>query len=348
MRRDLAQTTFGVLFIVILIIASFWIIRPFLAPLIWAAMIVVATWPLMLKLEAAFGRRRWLAVAAMTISMLLVFVVPFWTAVSTIVEYQDVIQQWAKSLQDVVVPLPPEWVEKLPLAGPKIASTWKEYAAQTPDALTAKLAPYVGLALKWLAAEAGGIGLIVVQFLLTIVIAAVLYSAGEAAALRVRKFGARFAGQRGVDAVVLASQAIRGVALGVVVTALVQSVLGGIGLAIAGVPFAGVLTAVMLMFCLAQVGPTLVMIPATIWMYWTGDNVWGTLLVVWTVFVGTLDNFLRPVLIKQGADLPLLLIFAGVIGGLLSLGLLGIFVGPVVLAVSYTLFDAWIDEPPHA
>jgi predicted PurR-regulated permease PerM len=104
----------------------------------------------------------------------------------------------------------------------------------------------------------------------------------------------------------------------------------------------------MLMFCLAQIGPMLVLIPATVWLYWTGDNVFGTLLAIWTLFVGTLDNFLRPVLIKQGADLPLLLIFAGVIGGLLSLGLLGIFVGPVVLAVSYTLLEAWIDESPDA
>ena len=322
MRRDLAQTTFSVLFIVILIVASLWIVRPFLAPVIWAAMIVIATWPLMLRVEAALGRRRWLAVVVMTVAMLLVFVVPFWTAVSTIVEYQDDIQHWAKSLRDIKLPMPPDWVEHVPLAGSKIAATWREYAAQTPDALAAKLAPYVGQGLRWLAAEAGGVGLIVVQFLLTIIIAAVMYSGGEAAALGVRKFGARFAGKRGEDVVLLAARAIRGVALGVVVTALVQALLGGLGLAVVGIPFAGVLTAVMLLFCIAQLGPTLVLLPATIWMYWTGDNVWGSVLLVWTVIVGTLDNFLRPVLIKQGADLPLLLIFAGVIGGLLSLGLL--------------------------
>ena len=170
--------------------------------------------------------------------------------------------------------------------------------------------------MKWAAGEAGGVGRLVVQFLLTIIIAAVMYSGGETAARGVRKFGARLAGQRGEDAVVLASNAIRGVALGVVVTALVQSLLGGLGLAVAGVPLAGMLTAVMLLLCLAQLGPILVLLPATIWMYWSGDNLWGTLLLVWTLFVGTLDNFLRPFLIKQGADLPLLLIFAGVIGGL--------------------------------
>jgi predicted PurR-regulated permease PerM len=96
--------------------------------------------------------------------------------------------------------------------------------------------------------------------------------------------------------------------------------------------------------CLAQVGPLVVLVPAVAWTYWTGDNVWGTLLLIWTIFVGSLDNFLRPFLIKKGADLPLLLIFAGVIGGLLSFGLLGIFVGPVVLAVTFKLFEAWVNE----
>jgi len=173
-----------------------------------------------------------------------------------------------------------------------------------------------------------------------------MYAGGETAAAGIRKFARRFAGQRGEDVVLLASRAIRGVALGVVVTALVQAFLGGIGVAIAGVPFASVLTAAMLLLCLAQVGPTLVLLPATLWTFYTGDNVWGTVLAIWTVIVGTIDNFIRPVLIKQGADLPLLLIFAGVIGGLVSMGLLGIFVGPVVLAVAYTLAEAWVNEQP--
>jgi hypothetical protein len=136
------------------------------------------------------------------------------------------------------------------------------------------------------------------------------------------------------------------VALGVGVTALVQSLLGGLGLAIAGVPFAPILTALMFMLCLAQLGPALVLVPAVVWLYWSDSTGWGTFLLVWTIFVGTMDNFLRPILIRKGADLPMLLILAGVIGGMLAFGLVGIFVGPVVLAVAYTLFDAWINEVP--
>ena len=230
------------------------------------------------------------------------------------------------------------------MVGAKVASAWREAAAEGWAALVAKLQPYIVRSLQWLAGEAGTVGMLIIQVLLTIVLTAVMYGHGETAASAVRRFGRRLAGDRGEQVIKLAGGAIRGVALGVVVTALVQSVLGGLGLAVAGVPFAGLLTVLMLMFCLAQVGPLIVLIPAVIWTYWTGDTVWGTILLIWAAFVGTLDNFLRPFLIKKGADLPLLLIFAGVIGGLLSFGLLGIFVGPVVLAVSYRLFQSWVDE----
>jgi predicted PurR-regulated permease PerM len=128
------------------------------------------------------------------------------------------------------------------------------------------------------------------------------------------------------------------------VTALVQSLLGGFGLLVAGIPFTGVLTVVMLMLCLAQIGVLPVLVPAVVWLFWTGNTVVASLFLVWTILVGTLDNVLRPFLIKKGADLPLLLIFAGVIGGLLAFGLLGIFVGPVVLAVTFKLLQAWVNE----
>jgi len=128
---------------------------------------------------------------------------------------------------------------------------------------------------------------------------------------------------------------------------LVQSILGGIGLAISGIPAATLLTVVMFIFCLAQLGPLLVLIPAIIWLYWTGDTTWGTVLLVWSCVVGTLDNFLRPALIRMGADLPLILILSGVIGGLLAFGMIGLFIGPVVLAVSYRLVSAWVNEAPE-
>ena len=160
-----------------------------------------------------------------------------------------------------------------------------------------------------------------------------------------RRFGTRLAGERGESVLRLAGQAIRGVALGVVVTAIVQSVLGGLGLLIAGVPFVPLLTAVMFILCIAQVGPFFVLAPSVIWVFYTGRIGFGIFLLVWTLVVGTLDNVLRPILIRRGADLPLLLVFAGVLGGLFAFGLIGIFVGPVILAVTYTLAENWASQP---
>jgi predicted PurR-regulated permease PerM len=198
--------------------------------------------------------------------------------------------------------------------------------------------------LDWFVGTLGSVGALFFHLLMTVVVAAVLYLLGDSAAERLRRFARRVAGDRGVNAVVLAGQSIRGIAMGVVLTAVGQSVLAGIGLAIAGVPFAGVLTVVALVLCIAQVGPILVLLPAILWLYGSGQAGWGTFLLVWTIPLVTLDNVIRPILIKKGADLPLLLIFAGVIGGLVSFGLIGIFVGPVVLAVANTLLDAWIDS----
>ncbi len=341
---DLVRTTLGVLFLGALIFSAFWILRPFLGATIWATMLVVATWPVMKWVEAHLWHRRSLAVLVMSLLLLLLFVVPLMLAIGTIVSHSDAIANQAKTLMSTPPPHPPEWVHSLPFVGEKVVKAWEDAIEAGASGLVTQLMPYVDNIAKWLVYQAGSGGFLMVQFLLTVVISALMYAGGESAAMAVRRFGHRLAGRNGEDAVTLAGQAIRGVALGVGVTAVVQSGIGGIGLAIAGVPFAGLLTAVMLMLCIAQVGPSLVMFAAVGWVYWTGENGWGTFLLIWATVVSTMDNFLRPALIKRGADLPLLLIFAGVIGGLIGFGLVGIFVGPVLLAVGYTLLDSWVGD----
>ena len=343
---EMARPTLAVLFLCLLIAASLWILRPFLPALIWATMVVVATWPLMLRMQQVFGNRRLPAVILMTLLVLLGLVVPLSVAIATIVDNAEQIADWGKALSNLRVQAPPAWINEVPFVGPRLEQAWRQLAATGSAELAAKVAPYAGNLTRWFVSEIGSFGLVFIQFLLTVALSAILYVSGETVAAGVRRFGYRLSGERGAAAVVLAGQAARAVALGVGVTAIVQSILGGIGLAIAGVPFAPVLTAVMFMFCIAQLGPTLVLAPAVVWLYWGDNTGWGSFLLVWTLFVGTMDNFLRPILIKQGADLPLLLILAGVIGGMLAFGLVGLFVGPVVLAVGYTLLGAWINEIP--
>ena len=342
-RGDLTRTVLAVLLIGMLIAASLWVLSPFLLALVWATMIVVATWPLMLKVEAAL-RRRSLAVTVMTVAMLIVLIVPLSLAIQSVVENADTIAQTIRSVATREIPPPPEWVAKIPLVGAQISSYWQGIAEGGKAGLAARLAPYAGDAAKWLAGHFGDLGLLVVHFLLTVAIAAILYAHGEAASEGVIRFGRRLAGDRGERVMRLAGQAIRGVALGVVVTALVQTVLAGIGLAIAGVPYAALLTAVILFLCIAQIGPLIVLAPAIIWLFWIDATGRAIILLIWSLVVGPLDNVLRPILIRRGADLPMLLIFAGVIGGLFAFGIIGLFVGPVMLAVTYTLLREWVGE----
>jgi predicted PurR-regulated permease PerM len=343
--NDLTRTTLAVLFLAGLIGASFWILRPFLAPAIWATMVVVATWPLMLRVQTRLWNKRWLAVTAMTLALLLLFVVPLTVAIGTIVGNAERIVDWARIATAYRLPTaPPTWLLSLPLVGGLVAKAWAEATALGVPDLLPRLQPYAGNLTRWFVAEVGGLGFLVMQFLLTVTIAAVMYSSGENGARMALRFARRLAGERGVDAVVLAGGAIRGVALGVGVTAVVQSVLGGLGLWFADVPFAGLLTALMFMLCIAQIGPLPVLLPAAVWAFYNGETGWGIFLLVWSAVVGTLDNVLRPLLIRMGADLSLLLIFAGVIGGLFAFGLVGIFVGPVVLAVAFTLLQAWMAD----
>jgi predicted PurR-regulated permease PerM len=342
-QRDIPRVVLGVLFIVALIGSSIWLLRPFLGPIVWAITIVVATWPLMISMQTWLWNKRALAVTVMTLLLLCVLVVPLTLGVGTIVSNIDEIAAWAKSLATLKIPSPPEWLINLPFVGAKVAEVWDRVAAVGLQEIAAKAPPYVGGVIIWFAAQLGGIGVLLVEFLLTVLLSAAMYANGERATQRLVRFGRRLAGQGGENAVFLAGQTIRGVALGVVVTALAQTVFSGLGLVIAGVPFAGVLTGAMLLLSIAQIGVIPVLGCAVAWLYWSGESAWGTFLLVWTIVAGTMDNFLRPILIRKGADLPLLLVFAGVVGGLLAFGLIGIFVGPVVLAVANALLTAWID-----
>lgn len=343
-RYDLAQRTLGVLVIAGLIVTSLWILRPFLPALIWATTLVIATWPIMRRLQHKLWGSRALAVTIMTIALLLVFVVPFWLAIGTIVTHSDQVLDWAETLTTLQVPPPPAWLQDVPLIGDRLTTAWAGIASSEGPELMQKIRPYAGRLANWFIAAVGSFGLVLMQFLLTVAISAILYASGERAGSFVTRFGARLAGARGRQAVILAGQAIRGVALGVVVTAFIQSSIGATALFVTGVPYASILSALLFMLCIAQLGPALVLVPAVIWMFSTGATGAATVLLILSVIAIGIDNILRPVLIRRGVDLPLLLILSGVIGGLMAFGLIGLFLGPTVLAIAYTLLEAWIAE----
>jgi len=341
--RELTRSILQIIVLAALIGGSFWVFRPYLLSTIWATMIVVATWPLMIKLQQKV-RRRVVAATLMSVVMLLIFVVPLVSAIQTLAENGETVARWVRSPDALVIPQPPDWVRNVPLVGARVAEKWANLASAGREELASRLAPYATQGAQWLAKALGSAAVFTLQFLLTTVIAAIMYVGGESAGNAVLRFGRRLAGERGASAVALAGQTIRAVALGVVVTALVQTALAGLGLYVSGVPFAAFWTGVALLLCIAQIGPIIVLIPAALWLIWHDAKGWGIALFVWALVVGALDNVMRPLLIRRGAELPLLLIFAGVTGGLLAFGIIGLFVGPVVLAVTYTLLKEWVNE----
>jgi predicted PurR-regulated permease PerM len=341
---DLVRNTLQLAALAVLVFGTLWILRPFLLALLWAAMIAIATWPLLLTLQGWLGGRRSLAVTLITVVLLLVLVVPLYLGVSAIVSNVDQIGDLSRELATWSVPQPPAWLEAMPLAGGKLAAKWRALAEATPEELAAEVTPYARDVARWFVSEVGSIGKMVVQFLLTVLFTAILYVRGEESAQAVLRFARRLAGARGEEAAELAGNAVRAVALGVVVTAVVQTVLVGIGFVAAGVPFAGILIAVSFILSIAQIGPLPLLIAAVIWVYSRDGALWGSVFLGWALVCSTVDNVVRPVLIKRGADLPLLLIFAGVIGGLVAFGVVGLFVGPVVLAVGYMLVGEWMKE----
>lgn len=341
-RIDLPRITLGVISIVALIFVSLWVLKPFIGAAIWAATIVIATWPLLIALQSRLGGRRAPAVVLMTLGMVALFVVPITLAVVTVVQHVDAISAFMSQAAQMRPPPPPEWVARLPLVGAKLAATWSSAAAGDTDTLVSRLLPYAGPALQWLVSEIGTVGLLLAQSATVVVLAAVMYAHGEVAAAGMKAAVRRLAGTQGVSALVLAAQAVRGVALGVGITAVAQAALGGLGLWLAEVPYAALLTVLMLVLSIAQLGPLPVLLPAAAWMFYTDATGAGLLLLAVSAPASLLDNVLQPMLIRLGADLPLLLVFGGVVGGMLAFGLVGIFIGPVVLAVGYTLLKAWV------
>jgi predicted PurR-regulated permease PerM len=275
----------------------------------------------------------------MTAALLLTFVVPLIYAIASLVNHMDVITGWVRHVQERALDTPPDWIARVPGVGARLDEAWRANAAtgELGEALSTN-AVAIG---SWFVGRIGHIGGVVVHLLLTVVISAILYMRGEAAGRGAVHFARAIGGQQGENAIILAAKAIRGVALGVGLTAVAQALASAVGLWAAGVPYVGLLTAVILLLALAQIGAVPVLLCATVWLFVQGSTGWGIFLLAWTVIVGCLDNVLRPLLIKRGVDLPLLLILIGVIGGLMSFGLLGIFIGPAVLAVTHQLLVSW-------
>ncbi|WP_309491418.1 AI-2E family transporter YdiK [Trinickia mobilis] len=339
---DLPRIVLGAGSLLLLIGGTLYVLHPFVPALIWGTMIVVATWPGFVALQRRLHGRRAPAVVLMLLVQIVVIVVPIYSAVSTLASHAAEITGFLKGLPDYALPSPPQWLASVPVVGARIAHEWQSLSDAGPGGVLAEVEPYLTIAARWLLARASQLGVFALYLLLMLIVCGLLYAKGEIAARLVTRVAERVAPHNGAEIVLLAAQSVRAIALGVVVTAVIQASLGALGVWVAGVPFAGILAALLLVVCLVQIGPLLPLLGCVAWLFVNGSRLTAILLLIWSIGVTMLDSILRPLLIRRAVELPMVLILFGVLGGLLSLGVVGLFIGPVILAVTYHLLLAWI------
>ena len=343
-QASLFERVLGLVVIALLIAACLLIVSPFVGAILWAAILVVATWPLYARLQRRLGDKRKLAVTLMTAGLALVLIGPIAVLTGSLTEHVGSATHLVQDLASLRLPEnPPEWLGKIPLAGGRLETQWHEAAADMQGAV-GKIRPYIQTAAAWLLSQGGRLGLALLEFLLAVAISALFYSAGEEMAVWVRRFARRIGGPESLPALEMATQTIRGVFLGVVGTAAIQALLSGFGFWLADVPGVVLLSFFCFFTAMLQMGTGLIWIPVAAWLFYQDQHGWAIFTVAWGMFINLIDNFIKPYLISQGSGLPLALIFLGVIGGMLGWGVIGIFLGPTLLATGFTLLKTWLEQ----
>jgi predicted PurR-regulated permease PerM len=335
----------GTAAVAILAIACLLILRPFISAVLWAAILCFSTWPLFARLTAELGGRRTLAALLATMLLSAIIIAPVAILVSRITANTTEIIEASRKLIHEGPPAPPAWVASVPILGPRLAARWSVLSENSAERLAAitKWLPMVKDAVLGSArALAGGL----FQIVLSLVMVFLLYCNGETVAKRLNYAVNRIGGTEGIHLLNVAGITIRAVLYGVLGTALLQGVLAGIGFMVAGVPGAALLAFFIFLVAAFPGGPLIVGVFPIFWLYRQGSIEWAILIAIWVVIVGNLDSLLRPVLIARGGgDMPLILVLLGVIGGAMAFGLIGLFLGPTLLAVGYSIFDEWSMDP---
>jgi len=330
----------------LLVYLAFILIRPFITIAIWSVVLTVALYPGYDRMVGWLGGRRRLAAVLLTVIGLLVLLGPAtWLVLSLIDSLSSLSERL--DLAHLTVPTPPASVKEWPLVGPPIYQFW-DLASTNLQAAVVKIAPQLRSVGSGLLTIAAGAGTGALQFLIALILAGFLFPPAPALANAAVRFSRRLASGQGETFVQIGVATIRAVARGVIGVAALQSFLIGIGLVIAGVPGASLITLAALLLGIIQIGPTLVVIPVIIWAWFAMDTVPALLFTVYMIPVNLIDNVLRPLLMGRGLDTPIVVILIGLIGGTLSLGLTGLFLGPIVLAVIWELVVAWIRESESA
>jgi predicted PurR-regulated permease PerM len=329
--------------VILLAAICFLFLRPFLTLIAWGIIVAIAVYPGYRQLQRVLGGRGVLAAVLISLLLLTVLIVPVVLLAGTLI---GGIQTLAAHLKDgtPIIPPPPAGVETWPLVGVPLKSAWSLASTNTAAALRS-FAPQIKAIVAGLLSASTGIGLAVLQFALSIIVAGALLANSRGAAGAAHSLANRIFGDKGSEFEQLVGSTVRSVTVGILGVALIQSVLAALGFLVAGLPGAGLWAVVFLVGALLQVG-VLVLIPAVVYVFATSSATKAVIFMVWCLIVALIDNAIKPLLLGRGVAVPIVVVFLGAIGGFVAMGLIGFFVGAIVLSVGYKLFIAWVARTP--
>jgi predicted PurR-regulated permease PerM len=341
------ERNLGWIVLVLLLGGCILILLPFMSALLWAIVLCFSSWPIYLRLLRTVGNRRTVAALLMSVGLIMIILLPFMIVGATLADSMKELTAATQHWADFGPPAPPGWLSKIPIVGAAAAEFWRSFGDDTASVLQGirRVAQPIS---AWLVSVGFALLNGLFAMAMSIFIAFFLFRDGEAAAHRLTAAAERVGGEAGRHLLTVAANTVRGVVYGILGTALVQALLLGIGLLVARVPGAAVLALLTFFLSPLPIGPPLVWIPAAIWLFHEGRPGWGIFMLAWGFLVSSVDNFVKPWLISKGSDMPFLLIFFGVLGGAMTFGLIGIFLGPTLLAVGYRLIMEWAaDRTPQ-
>jgi predicted PurR-regulated permease PerM len=340
-----AAIRIGLVFL--LVLWCFNIVKPFILLVLWGAIIAVAVYPLFIKLHSMLGGRQKLAATLMTLIALAMLVTPSVMLSESAIENSHTL---AKQIKEgtLNIPPPPDKVQTWPLVGKKLHSAWS-LASNNLSAVLSKYKNQLTDVAKWVLVAAASAGAVMLQFIVSIIIAAVLLVYAKSGTDAVETVAARLLGEQGGKRIVaMAGATISSVAQGVLGVAVIQAVLAGLGMLVIGMPYAGIWTLLVLLLAIIQLPTIIILGPIIVYVFTITTTVPAVLFMIWSLMVGVSDSFLKPLLLGRGLDVPMLVILLGAIGGMILSGIVGLFVGAVVLAVGYKLFMLWLNDGVEA
>jgi predicted PurR-regulated permease PerM len=339
--RGRVETAIGLVVVVLLALGCFLVLAPFVSAILWAALLCFSTWGAYSRLRSLLGGRKSVAALAMTVIVATVAVVPFVVVGESLADNVTAVIGVLRHAIEQETQASPTWLARFPVLGQHLHD-YLTTLAHDPAARRTEIGNLIG-PLREIAVRLGtALGRGILELVLGLLICFFLYRDGDTAAARLDNAVFRIAGTRGRRLLDIASVTVTGVVYGIIGTSLIQGVLVGVGLWIAGVPGAFLLGFTAFLLAFIPTGPVLIWLPAAFWLFEESSTKWAIFMIVWgVVAVGGVDHLIKPILISRSGTTPLILVMLGVIGGALVFGLIGVFIGPTLLAVGYALTDEW-------